>query len=439
MKDYAKYYYGIDTNKYEILDIVIEENQDTLLFKNRIKPECCSLCGSINLTFNKYRNLNIKHSHFTLKKCNILLKQRVFKCNDCNKYFTESNDLQSLISNVSKETIIYVLDELKKTQSFKDIATRANITSQTVINIFEKYVDCPRGKLPEVLSIDEFKNEKESKFKYACLLLDHNEKKVVDVLPTRRLDQLQSYFNKIPRKEKENVKYVVSDMYEGYKHLAGFQLPNAIHVVDAFHYIRYVTEAFNKVRIRIQKNYNTKSIEYYILKTFWKLLLKCSNDTNMDKPFFKKRFNREVTNREIIDMALKINNELKEAYYLKDKFIIHMRNTKEEDGFKFVDYWINNFFNSTINEFNKLSGLFKHWRNGIANSFIRDYKNKRYSNGLIEGINGKIKTIKKVSYGYNNFLHFRNRIMYIINNITYITNNPTNKYIFRKKRKPYKK
>ena len=37
------------------------------------------------------------------------------------------------------------------------------------------------------------------------------------------------------------------------------------------------------------------------------------------------------------------------------------------------------------------------------------------SNGIIEGSNYKIKVIKRVSYGYSNFYHLRNRIFYIFN------------------------
>ena len=37
------------------------------------------------------------------------------------------------------------------------------------------------------------------------------------------------------------------------------------------------------------------------------------------------------------------------------------------------------------------------------------------SNGIIEGSNNKIKVIKRVSYGYGDFYHLRNRILYIFN------------------------
>jgi transposase len=58
--------------------------------------------------------------------------------------------------------------------------------------------------------------------------------------------------------------------------------------------------------------------------------------------------------------------------------------------------------------------MFKNWYQEILNSFIR-FGDKRLHNGHIEGINNKIKVIKRVAFGYRNFSHFRNRILYIIN------------------------
>ena len=72
-----------------------------------------------------------------------------------------------------------------------------------------------------------------------------------------------------------------------------------------------------------------------------------------------------------------------------------------------------------------------------SHSFIR-FGDKRLHNGYIEGINNKIKVIKRIAYGYTNFTHFRNRIMYIINGDATIKKVNT-KNIYRKKRKNYSK
>ena len=57
----------------------------------------------------------------------------------------------------------------------------------------------------------------------------------------------------------------------------------------------------------------------------------------------------------------------------------------------------------------------------IVNSFIR-FGDKRLNNGYLEGINNRIKVIKKISYGCKNFNYFRNRIMYAINENEPISN-----------------
>ena len=86
-----------------------------------------------------------------------------------------------------------------------------------------------------------------------------------------------------------------------------------------------------------------------------------------------------------------------------------------------------------LKEFYELRDMFFNWKKEILNSFIR-FGDKRLHNGYIEGLNNKIKVIKRISYGYANFTHFRNRIMHIVNRNTVIKIVDKSK-IERKKRK----
>lgn len=52
----------------------------------------------------------------------------------------------------------------------------------------------------------------------------------------------------------------------------------------------------------------------------------------------------------------------------------------------------------------------KNWLSYIVNSFI----NERFSNGFTEGLNNKIKVIKRVAFGYKNFEFLRLRKEYCI-------------------------
>lgn len=58
--------------------------------------------------------------------------------------------------------------------------------------------------------------------------------------------------------------------------------------------------------------------------------------------------------------------------------------------------------------------MIRRWRTPIQNSFDR-YEGQRISNGPVESINSRIKSIKTNGNGYGNFARFRLRVMYSLN------------------------
>ena len=67
-------------------------------------------------------------------------------------------------------------------------------------------------------------------------------------------------------------------MNESYRTIINKFFPNCTHIIDSFHYIRYVTQAFNNVRIRTQQKFKSNTAEYKILKRNWKTLMTYIND-----------------------------------------------------------------------------------------------------------------------------------------------------------------
>ncbi|MGC6767271.1 transposase [Enterococcus sp. LJL51] len=61
--------------------------------------------------------------------------------------------------------------------------------------------------------------------------------------------------------------------------------------------------------------------------------------------------------------------------------------------------------NAQLPVFNERLTFFKKHKQGITNAFRYSF-----SNGVTEGLNNKIKVIKRVAYGYRNFYHFRSGI-----------------------------
>lgn len=319
------------------------------------------------------------------------------------------DDKQTISMNLK----LNILEDLKEDMSFTNVATKRHVSIQTVINVFESYISMDRVKMQYVLCMDEFKNLKDSYGKYAFVMYDPNQQKIIDVLPNRLQKTIDDYLYTIDWHEKNIVKYVVTDMFESYRTIIKKHFPNACHVIDTFHFLRYVEDAFNDVRKRIQSKFKSDTPEYKILKKNWKILSAYFIDVEGES-LYNHILRKNTHANQIIDDACRIDKELGLSYELTQEFLTGIKTIKYEESRVWLDSWILKVRELGIKEFVKLTSMFSNWKEEILHSFIR-FGERRLHNGYIEGINNKIKVIKRVGYGYRNFTHFRNRIMYIIN------------------------
>ena len=327
--------------------------------------------------------------------------------------FNDSTNIVLKNERIAKSTKIQILLDLKEDHTFKYIAQKNNVSLQTVIDILESHINPVRKTLPEVICIDEFKNLRSAEGKYAFLILDPLAHKVVDVLEDRKTETLEKYFYSIPWDERKKVKYIVSDMYYPYRTLIKQFFPYAIHVIDAYHYTEYVSNAFNDVRIRIQKQFAENTKEYRVIKNNWKLLSTFIKEIP-SKDMYNTYQQKYTSPSDIINDCLTLSNELTSAYSMYQDFLLTINNVYLHNAEEFISQWINTLNETEIKEFHNIKNTFVHWKDEIVNSFIR-FGERRLHNGYIEGMNNHIKVIKRISYGYTNFQHFRARIMYIIN------------------------
>jgi transposase len=249
----------------------------------------------------------------------------------------------------------------------------------------------PPDKLPEAVSIDEFKGNA-STGKYQCILVDPQKHRILDILPDRTQSHLADYWRNIPRKERLKVKFFVCDMWLPYAELARTFFPNAKIIVDKYHFIRQVTWAIENVRKRLQKSMPVYLRKYY--KRSRKLIL----------TRYKKL---KDENKQACDLMLQYNDDLRLAHMMKEWFydICHMESYRCQQ--REFDDWISNARGSGIKEFEKCAKTFQSWRKEILNAFKYGI-----TNGVTEGFNNKIKVLKRSSYGIRNFNRFRTRILH---------------------------
>lgn len=206
-------------------------------------------------------------------------------------------------------------------------------------------------------------------------------------------------------------------MYEPYLLVTQIMFPKAKFVVDRFHYIRYIMKTLDDIRIKLQEEYGEKSKEYKILKNRKNVSLLRNYYNDIDNWYtYTKRYKNgrmcEILKIDILKEMLNISDELKRGWELKELFLDIIKHSTYEEAEKEILEWIDLCKKSEIEEFKEASKTISNWLPYIVNSFI----DERYTNGFTEGINNKIKVIKRIGFGYKNFEFFRRRILYIFNN-----------------------
>ena len=100
--------------------------------------------------------------------------------------------------------------------------------------------------------------------------------------------------------------------------------------------------------------------------------------------------------------------DLEVAYELKQQFESFKKTKTKKEAEKELRTWILMAEESKLKEFNEVIKTFRNWSNEITNS-----KETEITNAYTEGINNKIKVLKRNAFGYRNFERFRNRILHI--------------------------
>lgn len=257
---------------YKIIRIEERSENDKMVkiiyVESKNKKQKCPICDEyVKNIHSKLKPIELKYLKVIEQDTKINIIKKRFICYKCKKVFTEQTDLNGknkTISNKLEQNILK--DLLNYNLSIKYIAESNNVSSGTVRNILlnaiSEYPEYVKN-LPRVISFDEFKADT-NEGKYAFIVNDPIHKKALDILPERKKEYLINYFTKC--NNRHSVEFVISDMYEPYLLVTKIMFPKAKYVVDRFHYTRYIMDALDGVRIRLQKEYGYNSCEYRMLK-----------------------------------------------------------------------------------------------------------------------------------------------------------------------------
>ncbi len=351
----------------------------------------CPCCGTLTSKIHDHYTQPIKDIPVQFKPTTIFLRKTRYKCKSCGKIFYPPNDFIAKYKRKSKRLVYFIVDQLKNNIAASTIAKNANIDAGFISKMLP-YLSITNTTLPRVLCIDEFKGNS-GQYKYQVALLDGETHKIVDILECRHKHFLCEYFKKFPKEQLDNVKYLVTDLWESYKDIGITYFCKAKIVADHFHWARYACNALDKIRIEVQSNLPKSERKYF--KHARGLLL---SRRDKIKP---ERYD------ELENMLINYSEDLRIAYREKECLldIIHSSDSSEVKKNLFAE-WVKRNLESPVPQLVECAKTYQHWAYEIKNSL-----EVPYSNGPIEGTNNKIKALKRATFGMTNFKNFKARIM----------------------------
>lgn len=406
IKDENVYFYDNCLETIKIKDI------ETKIFHGYLTytPYSCPKCGCVNegfddiIKWNWKRNCKIKIPKVSNYNAILLLDKQRFFCKHCHKTFIASTSLVDPHKQISNNTRTSVILDLMQKGSEKDMARRNNISTNSVNRILDdiskdKYVK-NNGILPTSFGIDEFDATKDTKSKMAFIIVNQDKKNIFDINNSRLSRDIDSYFRRYSKAQRDNVQFITMDLYLPYYKLMKKLFKNAILIPDRFHIVIQFRNALDKTRIKLCKKSN---LNYNKLKKYWKLILKNEDDLS-NNLFYSKHFRKEVSEKYIVTYLLNTNIELNATYNYYQGLL---KSLKARDKQKFIN--IINHPNSLISSYaKKCNKTLLDMQKYIVNAF--DYE---LSNGIVEGTNNIIKQVKHNACGYRLFKHLKARIMLI--------------------------
>ena len=233
------------------------------------------------------------------------------------------------------------------------------------------------------IAIDEIHIGKKAKF--LTLVIDLDTGRIIHVAKGRGGEALRKFWRRV-RKAKARIEAAACDMAAAYWSAILENLPRAALVFDHFHIIKLMNEKLDELRRALWREANI--LQRSAIKGSRYLLLTGAENLTQSK-------------REKLQEALRFNEPLSCAYYLKEELRLLWSQPTREQMRDHLLAWIGKAWESGIVQMQKLAGTLAACAQGILNWFAFPI-----STGKLEGINNKIGTLKRAAYGYRDDAFF---------------------------------
>jgi len=377
---------------------VIQTNVNSGIFTVFAKPVhisgVCPKCGKYTDTVHDVRVQC--YEHLPIWGFQTLLVLPIFRL-ECSCDPGHPFDLTyGFIRQYQRQTIPYeeYVYRLCRENSIENVSLLigwSHVKCQQIFNHYaQKEINARGAVKTEYLGIDDFAVRKGHD--YNTVIYDLKTNRLINVIKGRTKEEVIPFLKSKPEIFGQHIKAVAMDMSRSYSSSVLQALPGAKPVIDRFHisqlFHKLVDDARKHIQNKIRKEEGAKQkvfgIRWALLKNFEDLT--ASEITNLFK---------------VCDEYPKLG----ECFALKEEFRRFFKINTRDNAAAYLDYFKELVNESGIPELQTFCKTLDHWRDQILNFYYF-----RITNGPTEGLNHKIKNIKRRAYGYRNDTNFLIRL-----------------------------
>ena len=353
----------------------------------RYRPLCHECNAEVATVHSQGHRRHIRDLNMASAQVWLEVEYRKIWCNNCGGVRVEYLSFVDASRRVTHRLAQYVYD-LCKLMTVKEVAEHLDLDPKTVKSIDKDFLEKEFSKSNydnlRVLMVDEIALRKGHQ--YMTVVADYFTGQIVWMGKNRDKKTMDKFFATMTKEQKGHIEAVAMDMWAPFINRFKHHCPQAKIVFDHFHLVQAFGRVIDKVRRQEFKKADEAGRE--VLKGSRYILLK--NESNLTD----KQHGR-------LHEILQLNETLAIIYILKDQLKLLYYYSDRKKVKRTLDDWCN--IASTI-EHRSVQEFIKTLRNhedGILNH--ADYP---ISTSPLEGMNNKIKVIKRKAYGFHDSEYF---------------------------------